>query len=245
MSQNPENQYQIPQDLYGQTDMASADGFDIAVQETDIIDREVSGEADGHPIALRLIDITHDIIRARKDRIEKQSTITQEVDRRIARSLIDSLFRPGKIVEIKSKQRVKQVTEDDLKHEESLVGGSMYSTGQAGENHKFFCDGLKNPEDPNSAVDWYFCHEVKNAKDGSKKSSIIHYEIHSHEILCVRGISGVLNEKMVYEYISQQEAENLMQAAVQYQELVMRQIYSQTKEAGQKNQIAATDKIAS
>ena len=129
--------------------------------------------------------------------------------KRLSRSLLGDI-QPVDTSWLKmpSSRKKGQLTERDLIHQESLIGGQIFGDIAKGHRREFFC------LDKNTWI-W---HEEWLDENRKPQSQTTRYEIQESGILKVQ--SGPR-----YTYIEGQELENFYQAVKTYYERVSREVY--------------------
>lgn len=122
----------------------------------------------------------------------------------LIRSISKKLFKTALL------PKRSNLTEKELKAQESKIGSSIFGPLKPNERREFFNDNEKS---------WFFHQELADSR-GTIHSITIHYEIHPHGILKVSSQPG-----MNSEFLQGEELDNFISAVEIYYQRVMREIY--------------------
>lgn len=196
-----------------------SDGFDNISEITEVYSYQqntIEQSADGTAeIINEQYRIAHDIIAARKCRLEsKLSTRHETLQKDFIKAVARGLF--GDIIPLKD----ATLTGAILKKEESQkVGSGIFGALKADEvQREFFFDG---PSADERYVSWFF-HQVK--RDSALKTTkwvTFHYEVQPAGVLKICS-----NPSVETAYIAGEELANFVEATRVYHDDVMDQMYS-------------------
>jgi hypothetical protein len=139
-----------------------------------------------------------------------QPTIQQAL-RRIIRSQPQSAHWAAKVFQNTAKKSRTQTSAaiKDLIRQESEIGSKLFGEIPSGHKREFFCLDSKT---------WVWRETWRETLDGDIKDQLIRYEVRSNGIL--KSVNGE-----GYQHVSEEEANNLAQAAVLYHQYVSKLVY--------------------